>query len=144
MSQLKRLIRMAEDELTEYSTPARKVEKLRRKIGLTVSAGEQREIRQALEAEAAHASWLEQLLEQQRQTVALPCWGIAGLGLLEGFLGQPLGWVAAVAGGAAAVGVQRWGWKLEARRLLLDTFKDIEQRLATEATTPQKESQREN
>ncbi|MEN9222963.1 MAG: hypothetical protein Q6M04_11050 [Thermostichus sp. BF3_bins_97] len=139
MSQLKRLIMMAEDELTEYSTPARKIEKLRRKIGLTVSASEQQEIRQALEAEVADGSWLERLIANQRQTVALPFWGVAGLGLLEGFLGQPLGWVAAVAGGVAAVGVQRWGWKLEARRLLLDTFKDIEQRLARETTTPQKE-----
>ncbi len=139
MSQLERLIMMAEDELTEYSTPARKIEKLRRKISLTVSAVEQQELRQALQAEAAHASWLERLLERQRQTVALPCWGIAGLGLLEGFLGQPLGWVAAVAGGVAAIGVQRWGWKLEARRLLLDTFQDIERRLAGEETPSRKE-----
>jgi hypothetical protein len=139
MSQLERLIMMAEDELTEYSTPARKIEKLRRKMGLTVSAVEQQEIRQTLEAEAAHASWLEKLLERQRQTVALPCWGIAGLGLLEGFVGQPLGWVAAVAGGVAAIGVQRWGWKLEARRLLLDTFQDIEKRLAEEETPSRKE-----
>ncbi|MEN9211003.1 MAG: hypothetical protein Q6J46_11960, partial [Thermostichus sp. DG02_2_bins_29] len=119
MSQLRRLIMMAEDELTEYSTPARKVEKLRRKIGLTVSATEQQQIRQALEAEIHRGSWLERWIEGQRQTVALPFWGVSGLGLLEGFLGQPLGWVAAVAGGAIAIGVQRWGWKLEARRLLL-------------------------
>ncbi|MEN9224506.1 MAG: hypothetical protein Q6L60_05475 [Thermostichus sp. HHBFW_bins_43] len=50
MSQLKRLIMMAEDELTEYSTPARNIEKLRRKIGLTISASAQQEIRQALGA----------------------------------------------------------------------------------------------
>ena len=36
MQQLERLIRMAEDELTEYSTDARKIEKLWRKIGLSV------------------------------------------------------------------------------------------------------------
>lgn len=41
MSQLERLLKMAEDELTEYSTGARKMEKLRRKIGLTVSVTEQ-------------------------------------------------------------------------------------------------------
>ncbi|MCF2970229.1 hypothetical protein L1047_03345 [Synechococcus sp. Nb3U1] len=139
MSQLKRLLMMAEDELTEYSTPARKIEKLRRKISLSVPSVEQREIRQVLEAEAASGGWLERLIEGQRQTVALPFWGVAGLGLLEGFLGQPLGWGAAVVGGCAAIGVQRWGWKLEARRLLLDTFQDIERRLAEEETPPPKE-----
>ena len=48
MSQLERLVKMAEDELTEYSTDARKMEKLRRKIGLSVSLAEQRQIREEL------------------------------------------------------------------------------------------------
>ncbi|MGQ9837944.1 MAG: hypothetical protein ACUVRV_08260 [Cyanobacteriota bacterium] len=107
-----------------------------------ISAAEQRQIHQALEARAAHPAWLERLLERQRQTVALPCWGIAGLALLEGFLGQPLGWIAAVAGGYAAIGVQRWGWKWQARCLLLDTFQDIEKiekHLVTQETPPRKE-----
>ncbi len=137
MSQLQRLIMMAEDELTEYSTPARKIEKLRRKIGLSVPMSEQQEIRRILEAEMADSNWIQRLVEQQRQTVALPFWGIAGLGLLEGFLAQPLGWVAAVAGGGIAISVQRWGWQLEARRLLLDTFIDIEKRLAERQTPTQ-------
>ena len=143
MSQLQRLIMMAEDELTEYSTPARKIEKLRRKIGLSVSMAEQQEVRHALESELTGSNWVQRLVEKQRQTVALPFWGIAGLGLLEGILAQPLGWVAAVAGGVAAISVQRWGWKLEARRLLLDTFLDIEQRLADrrDPTASQAESE---
>lgn len=78
MSQLQRLIMMAEDELTEYSTSARKIEKLRRKIGLSVSMAEQQEVRQALEAELTGSSWVQRLVEKQRQTVALPFWGIAG------------------------------------------------------------------
>lgn len=130
MSQLERLIMMAEDELTEYSTPARKMEKLRRKIGLSVSAAEQQAVRAALEAEMNDGNWIQNVVENQRQTAALPFWGIAGLGLLEGFLSHPWGWVAALGGGFAAISLQRWGWQLEARRLLLNTFIDIEQRLA--------------
>ena len=47
MDKLEGLIKMAEDELTEYSTDARKIEKLRRKIGLSVSMAEQRRCREA-------------------------------------------------------------------------------------------------
>jgi hypothetical protein len=42
---------MAEDELTQYSTDARKIEKLRQKIGLSVSAAEQKQIKEQLQAE---------------------------------------------------------------------------------------------
>ncbi|MEO1131602.1 MAG: hypothetical protein AAFX40_02725 [Cyanobacteria bacterium J06639_1] len=129
MSQYERLVLMAEDELTEYSTQKRKIEKLRRKIGLSVSAAEQREVREQLQAEMSKKG-LARLVETQRQTVALPFWGICGLGLLEGFLGQPVGWVAAISGVVAAFGLQRWGWQLQARRLLLQTFDDIEARTA--------------
>ncbi len=90
MEQLKRLLLMAEDELTEYSTTARKIEKLRRKIGLSVSAAEQKQAKEALTA-IMHSDWIRQLVEQQRQTVALPFWGIAGLGLLVGIsFSEPL------------------------------------------------------
>ena len=42
---------MAEDELTQYSTDARKVEKLRQKIGLSVPPVEQRQVKETLLAE---------------------------------------------------------------------------------------------
>jgi hypothetical protein len=42
MGQLERLLLMAEDELTQYSTDARKLEKLRQKVGLSVPLTEQR------------------------------------------------------------------------------------------------------
>ncbi|MEO0801522.1 MAG: hypothetical protein AAFY57_04505 [Cyanobacteria bacterium J06642_2] len=129
MSQYERLVLMAEDELTEYSTQARKIEKLRRKIGLSVSAADQRAVREQLQAEMSSRG-IARIVETQRQTAALPFWGICGLGLLEGFLGQPIGWLAAISGCVAAFGLQRWGWKLQARRLLLQTFNDIEARTA--------------
>ncbi len=126
MEQLKRLLLMAEDELTEYSTTARKIEKLRRKIGLSVSAAQQKQTIAALE-DSMQSDWIRRIVEQQRQTVALPFWGIAGLGLLVGIsFSQPLGLVASMGGAIAAYRVQKWGWQLQAKRLLMQTFTEIE------------------
>ena len=128
MEQLNRLLLMAEDELTEYSTTARKIEKLRRKIGLSVSAAEQKQTIAALK-DSMQSDLIRQLVEQQRQTVALPFWGIAGLGLLVGIsFSQPLGLVASMGGAIAAYRVQKWGWQLQAKRLLMQTFTEIEAR----------------
>ncbi|MBW4562485.1 MAG: hypothetical protein KME32_15300 [Mojavia pulchra JT2-VF2] len=130
MAQLERLLKMAEDELTEYSTDARKMEKLRRKIGLSVSATEQRQVKQTLLA-TMQSNQVTQIVEEQRQVVALPFWGIAGLGLLLGiYLNQPIGLLAAIAGFIAAFRIQKWGWQLQAKRLLLNTLEDIEARIA--------------
>lgn len=129
MGQLERLVLMAEDELTQYSTDARKIEKLRQKIGISVPLAEQRQVKAALLAEMP-TDMLSELVEKQRQTVALPFWGIAGLGLLLGIsFTQPLDFVATVAGGFVAIKIQQWGWKLQAKRLVLQTLEDIEQRM---------------
>lgn len=130
MAQLERLLKMAEDELTEYSTDARKMEKLRRKIGLTVSVAEQRQVKEALLANNK-SNIITQIVEEQRQTVALPFWGIAGLGLLFGIsLNQPICLLAAIVGTVSAYRIQKWGWQLQARSLLLQTLEDIEARIA--------------
>ena len=130
MSQLERLLKMAEDELTEYSTDARKMEKLRRKIGLSVSLAEQRQLKAALLA-TIPSSKIAEIVEEQRQVVALPFWGIAGLGLLFGIsLNQPVGLLAAIGGTVAAFRIQKWGWQLQANRLLLRTLEDIETRIS--------------
>lgn len=130
MDQLDRLIKMAEDELTEYSTDARKMEKLRRKIGLSVPMEQQRRCREALAAQM-QSDGLPKLIEEQRQTVALPFWGIAGLGLLGAIsLTQWVGYIVAVAGAVAAYRIQKWGWELQAKRLLLQTLEDIEARIS--------------
>ncbi len=130
MSQYERLLLLAEDELTEYSTTARKIEKLRRKIGLSVSRKEQEAIQAQLSAEMAAGNVWQKILESQRQSAALPFWGIAGLGLLFGIsLSQPLDFIAMLGGGAAAIAIQRAGWKLQAKRLLLQTFENIEYRI---------------
>ncbi len=129
MGQYERLVLMAEDELTQYSSDARKIEKLRQKIGLSVTMAEQREVKAALEAELPMGG-IAKLVETQRQTVALPFWGIAGLGLLFGIsLNQPLDYIGAVGGTAAAIAIQKWGWQLYAKRIVLDTLIDIETKI---------------
>jgi hypothetical protein len=133
MAQLERLILMAEDELTQYSTDARKIEKLRQKIGLSVSRSEQQQVKTELLA-MMPTDPLSRLIETQRQTVALPFWGIAGLGLLFGIsFTQPLDFVATVVAGFIAIKVQRRGWKLQAQRLVLNTLEDIEARMKQSA-----------
>ncbi len=130
VGQYERLILMGEDELTEYSSDARKIEKLRRKIGLSVTMAQQKEVKAALEAELPTGG-IAKLVETQRQTVALPFWGIAGLGLLFGIsLNQPLDYLAAIGGTAAAIAIQKWGWKLYAKRIVLDTLIDIETKIS--------------
>ena len=130
MSQLERLLKMAEDELTEYSTDARKMEKLRRKISLSVPLAEQRQLKATLLATMPSGK-IAEVVEEQRQTVALPFWGIAGLGLLLGIsLNQPMGLLAAIGGTVAAFRIQKWGWQLQANRLLLRTLADIENRIS--------------
>ncbi|MBW4421034.1 MAG: hypothetical protein KME13_17650 [Myxacorys californica WJT36-NPBG1] len=129
MGQYDRLILMAEDELTQYSTDARKIEKLRRKIGLSVSAKEQQQVKEQLLAEMPTDSF-NKIVETQRQSVALPFWGIAGLGLLLGIsFSQPIDFAATIVGGAIAIYVQRLGWKLQAKRLVIQTLEDIEERV---------------
>ena len=129
MAELERLIMLAEDQLTQYSTDALKIEKLRQKIGLSVTPAEQRRVKDELIAEMP-TDGFSKIIVDQRQAAALPFWGIAGLGLLLGISTlQPLDFLATLGGGAAAIGIQRWGWKLQARRLLLQTLEEIEQRM---------------
>ena len=128
MSQLERLIMMAEDELTEYSSDARKIEKLRRKIGLSVPPKEQKQLKAEL-LEIMPKGFFGKLVEEQRQTVALPFWGIAGLGLLFGIsFRQPIDFLAPAIGVPIAFNIQKWGWQLQAKRILLKTFEEIENR----------------
>ncbi len=129
MGQYERLVLMAEDELTQYNTDARKIEKLRQKIGLSVSAVEQKQVKESLLVDLPN-SGISKIVETQRQTIALPFWGIAGLSLLLGIsFSQPLAFIATVAGTAAAYNLQKWGWNLQAKRLVLQTLEDIEERV---------------
>lgn len=129
MSQLENLIALAEDELAVYSTDARKIEKLRRKIGLSLNARQQKEVKEEL-LEVMPKGFFGKLIEEQRQTVALPFWGIAGLGLLFGIsFRQPVDFLAPAACIPIAINVQKWGWNLQAKRILLKTLEEMEERM---------------
>jgi hypothetical protein len=126
MNKAEHLIRMAEDELTNYSTEARKIEKLRRKFSFAVPYPEQKEIRQQIAASLAK-NGLMTLVENNRQAVALPFWGIGGLGLLLGIsMQKPLDLIATLVGFFLAYRIQKWGWELEAKRLVVKTLDEIE------------------
>ena len=128
MAKLERLILMAEDELVQYSTTARKIEKLRQKFGLSLSASEQKQAKAELIATMPTDN-ISQMVEKNRQSVSLPFWGLAGLGLLLGIsMEQPVDFIATVIGTGVAIAVQKWGWQLQAKRLVLQTLEDIEER----------------
>lgn len=126
-AQLESLIAMAEDELAVYSTDARKIERLRRKIGISVPPAQQKMVKEELLE--MPQGFLGNLIERQRQAVALPFWGIAGLGLLFGIsLRQPVDFLAPAIGIPLAINIQKWGWNLQAKRILLKTLEEIEAR----------------
>lgn len=134
MDKAAQLIRMAEDELTEFSTDARKIEKLRRKFSFAVPYPEQQAVRQAVAA-TMPANFIARLVEENRQTVALPFWGIGGLGLLLGISWQqPLDFLATGVGFYLAFQVQKWGWELQAKRLVLETLDAIEAAVQADRT----------
>ena len=119
---------LAEDQLTEYSTDARKIEKLRQKIALSVPPKQLKAIKEELDDEI-HGNFFDDILLSQRQAVALPFWGIAGLGLLFGIsFTQPVDFLATGIGGAIAILLQRRGWKLQAKELVIKALNEIEER----------------
>lgn len=127
MAKLERLIMLAEDELVQYSTTARKIEKLRQKIGLSLNRSEQKQAKAELLA-VMPTDDISKIVENNRQSISLPFWGIAGLGLLLGIsMEQPLDFIATLVGTGAAIAIQKWGWKLQAKRLVLQTLDDIEE-----------------
>jgi len=124
--QAEKLIWTAENELTEYSTEARKIEKLRCTFSFVVPYPEQKAIRDQIVAEIPQ-NFVARVVEENRQTVALPFWGIGGLGLLFGISSQqPLDFIATVIGFYAAYQIQKWGWQLQAKRLVIKTLDAIE------------------
>jgi hypothetical protein len=138
MSKAEQLILMAEDELAQYSTQARKIEKLRRKYSLQVPYPQQKEVRNEIESQIPK-NFIARLVEENRQVVALPFWGIGGLGLLLGISWrQPLDLIATAIGFYVAFQIQKWGWELQGKRLAIQTLDAIRADLETsrEAATP--------
>ncbi len=126
---LENCILLAEDQLTEYSTEARKIEKLRQKIGITVPFNQQQQYKTELIASMPNTFWAKSI-EKSRQTWALPFWGIGGLGLLLGISSQQyLDFLLPAIAIPLAIKIQKFGWRLEAKRLLIKTLENIEKRI---------------
>ncbi|MEB3232343.1 MAG: hypothetical protein VKJ64_15140 [Leptolyngbyaceae bacterium] len=126
-SQIEQLVMMAQDEMTQYSTDALKVEKLRRKFSFAVPYPEQKAIREAIASNLSQNFFWSKMLGENRQMLALPFWGIGGLGLLLGIsFKQPLDFIAPVIGFYLAFRIQKWGWEVEAKNLVIKTLDDIE------------------
>ena len=127
MDKTEQLILMAQDEMTEYSTDARKVEKLRRKFSFAVPYPQQKGIREAIASDLQKNFFWTKMLGENRQMLALPFWGIGGLGLLIGIsFKQPLDFIAVPFGFYMAFQIQKWGWNIEAKNLVIKTLDDIE------------------
>lgn len=127
MDKTEKLILMAQDEMTEYSTDARKVEKLRRKFSFAVPYPEQKAIREAIAADLGQNFFWSKMLGENRQMLALPFWGIGGLGLLLGIaFRQPIDIIAVPIGFYLAFRIQKMGWDIEAKNLVIKTLDDIE------------------
>lgn len=126
---LENCILLAEDQLTEYSTEARKIEKLRQKIGIVVPFNQQQKYKIEL-IETMPTSFWAKNIENNRQTWALPFWGVGGLGLLFGISSQQyLDFIFPAIAIPLAIKIQQFGWRLEAKRLLIKTFENIEARV---------------
>lgn len=70
------------------------MEKLRQRIGLSVSTAEQKQVKEDLQAQMP-TDFFGQLVEKNRQAVVLLFWGIAALGLLLAIsFKQPLDFLA--------------------------------------------------
>ncbi|MEM9217960.1 MAG: hypothetical protein AAGD25_26920 [Cyanobacteria bacterium P01_F01_bin.150] len=127
MDKTEQLIAMAQTELIEYSTDARKIEKLRSKFNFIVPYPQQKAIRDSLASEMNKNFFWTKMLGENRQMLALPFWGIGGLALLLGIsFKQPVDLIAVPFGFYMAFQIQKWGWDIEAKKLVIQTLDDIE------------------
>jgi hypothetical protein len=110
------MLQTAEDELAEYRTEALRRQNLRRKLNFQMPVADRRAFLKELEEELRAGGMVTKILCEQRQAAALPLYGLCGLALLAGFIGY----------GAPAYALQRMGWKLQSKLLLIQTMKEME------------------
>ncbi len=127
MSKAEEFLTLAAREMTEYSTEARKIEKLKPKFSILASQEQRKAIRSELEAKIK-ANQLAPILQQNRFAIALPFWGVGGLGLLLGIsMEYPLDFIATAVAFPLAILIQKIGFELETMNLVITTINDIEQ-----------------
>ncbi len=121
------ILQAAEDELAEYRTDALMRQNLRRKLNFQMPAADRRAFLQELEDELKAGGMVTKILCEQRQAAALPLYGLCGLALLAGFVGYGASaYVVAALAAAGAFAIQRLGWKLQSKLLLVKTMKEME------------------
>jgi hypothetical protein len=121
------MLQAAEDELAEYRTDALMRQNLRRKLNFQMPAADRRAFLQELEDELKAGGMVTKILCEQRQAAALPLYGLCGLALLAGFVGYGApAYVVAALAAAGAFAIQRFGWKLQGKLLLVKTMKEME------------------
>jgi hypothetical protein len=126
MTKTTEFLALASREMTEYSTEARKIEKLRQKYSILASPQQRQAIRSELVAKMEQ-NQLAPILQQNRFAIALPFWGVGGLGLLLGIsMQRPLDFLATVVAFPLAVLIQKTGFDLETINLVIATIDDID------------------
>jgi hypothetical protein len=121
------MLQAAEDELAEYRTEALRRQNLRRKLNFQMPAADRRAFLQELEKELKAGGMVAKVLCEQRQAAALPLYGLCGLALLVGFIGYGVpAYIVAALAVVGAFAVQRIGWKLQSKVLLVQTMKEME------------------
>lgn len=127
MSKTLEFLALAAREMTEYSTEARKVEKLKPKFSILANQQQRQVIRSELETKIK-ANQLAPVLQQNRFAIALPFWGVGGLGLLLGIsMEYPLDFIATAIAFPLAILIQKVGFDLETMNLVILTIKEIDQ-----------------
>lgn len=121
------MLQTAEDELAEYRTEALRRQNLRRKLNFQMPVADRRAFLKELEEELRAGGMVTKILCEQRQAAALPLYGLCGLALLAGFIGYGApAYVVAALAAAGAFALQRMGWKLQSKLLLIQTMKEME------------------
>jgi hypothetical protein len=121
------MLQAAEDELAEYRTEALQRQNLRRKLNFQMPAADRRVFLKELEEELKAGGMVAKVLCEQRQAAALPLYGLCGLALLVGFTGYGVpAYIVAALAVVGAFAIQRIGWKLQSKVLLVQTMKEME------------------
>jgi hypothetical protein len=121
------MLQAAEDELAEYRTEALRRQNLRRKLNFQMPAADRRVFLKELEEELKAGGMVAKVLCEQRQAAALPLYGLCGLALLVGFIGYGVpAYIVAALAVVGALAIQRIGWKLQSKVLLVQTMKEME------------------
>lgn len=126
MEKTEQFLVLAEREMAEYSTQARKIEKLRQKYTFTATSAQRNSIRSEL-VSRINNNQLAPILQQNRFAIALPFLGVGGLGLLLGIsMQQPLDFIASVVAFPLAFLIQKSGYEIETMNLVIQTIDDID------------------